>query len=394
MGEKARIVGFLLCWFVWGIFSVVLAAPENGRLTQEEIAEGWLSLFDGETLFGWQFDEGANWEVVDGAIRASEGPEGLLWTRTEFADFHLKLEFRAGPETNSGVFLRTVPRPDNPGAGGDCYELNIAPPDNPFPTGSLVQRQRYDGGAADDWRSFDVIATGDRLIIQLDGREVMDYQESGTPVLRGHIGLQYREGPIEFRNIRIKPLGLQPIFDRQTLSGWQIYPDRDSVFQVTTEGDLNILNGPGQLESEGQFQDFVLRVRVQCRGEGLNSGIFFRSIPREFWQGYESQIHNGYKNGDRCQPEDFGTGGIYRRQPARKVVANDNEWFYKTLIVTGPHMAVWVNGFPVTSWTDERSPHSNPREGKRLEGGTIILQGHDPTTDLLFAQIEAVEYPH
>ena len=68
------------------------------------------------------------------------------------------------------------------------------------------------------------------------------------------------------------------------------------------------------------------------------------------------------------------------------MVANDLEWFCKTIIADGPHMAVWVNGYQVSDWTDTRSPDPNPRRGLRVEPGTIMIQGHDPQTDGLFKQ--------
>jgi hypothetical protein len=52
---------------------------------------------------------------------------------------------------------------------------------------------------------------------------------------------------------------------------------------------------------------------------------------------------------------------------------------------------VWVNGYQVTDWTDERQPHKNPRNGLRLEKGTLQIQGHDPTTDLSFRNLRARE---
>src|SRR6185295_18699922 len=119
------------------------------------------------------------------------------------------------------------------------------------------------------------------------------------------------------------------------LTGWTVYPDKLSVFSVTPEGELNVKNGNGQLESQGQFADFVLQLEIISNGRELNSGIFFRSIPGEFWQGYESQIHNGFLGDDRTKPKDCGTGGFYRRQNARKVVSNDREWFHETLVVSG-----------------------------------------------------------
>jgi len=107
--------------------------------------------------------------------------------------------------------------------------------------------------------------------------------------------------------------------------------------------------------------------------------------------GYESQIHNGFKNGDRSQPLDCGTGGIFRRQNARRVVADDLKWFFKTIVAHGPHVAVWVNGFQVTDWTDNRPPDPNPRKGLRVEPGTLMIQGHDPTTDLSFRNLRVAE---
>jgi hypothetical protein len=52
-----------------------------------------------------------------------------------------------------------------------------------------------------------------------------------------------------------------------------------------------------------------------------------------------------------------------------------------------------VNGVQVSDWTDTRDPHDNPRQGLRIAPGTLILQGHDPTTDLSFRNLRAAETP-
>jgi hypothetical protein len=62
-----------------------------------------------------------------------------------------------------------------------------------------------------------------------------------------------------------------------------------------------------------------------------------------------------------------------------------------TFIAGGPHMAAWVNGYQVTNWTDTRPPDPNPRKGMRLEAGTLMIQGHDSTTDLSFRNLRASE---
>lgn len=162
---------------------------------------------------------------------------------------------------------------------------------------------------------------------------------------------------------------------------------------MTPEGAINVKNGNGQLESEDQFADFTLQLEILSNGKFLNSGIFYRCIPGEFWQGYESQIQNGTINNDPLKPFDFGTGGIYRRQPARKVVSKDFEWFRETLVAAGDHVGVWINGYQVNDWTDTRPPHDNPRNGLRLKAGTLAIQGHDPTTDLSFRKLQIAEMP-
>ena len=116
-----------------------MRADEPQLLPQELLDDGWISLFDGETLYGWQKVGEAEWEVADGVVSSEGDKPGWLMTTTEWGDFELHVEFKAPASTNSGVFLRTALEPTDPTK--DCYELNIAPPDNPFPTGSLVGRR-------------------------------------------------------------------------------------------------------------------------------------------------------------------------------------------------------------------------------------------------------------
>ena len=47
----------------------------------------------------------------------------------------------------------------------------------------------------------------------------------------------------------------------------------------------------------------------------------------------------------------------------------------------------WVEGVPVVSWTDTRAPNENPRKGLRTEAGTIMLQGHDPGSEVEFRSL-------
>ena len=366
------------------------APQQPNTLTPAELAAGWLLLFDGTSLYGWQPATKANWKVVDGTITVSGGQPGLLNTTTQFADFELQVDFQAPAATNSGVFLRTSREPRDPVR--DCYELNIhSAADAPFPTGSFVGRKKSEVAAVDSaWRRFHVTAQGGKFVVQLDGRKVLEYDDP-RPIGRGHIGLQLNQGAVAFRNIKLRPLGTQLIFNGRDLAGWQIFPGKASRFDVTAAGELQVTGGPGQLETQQHYKDFILQLEVFVGAPGLNSGIFFRSLPGQFAMGYESQIQNSFLEGDRTKPKDCGTGGIYRRQNARRVAADDLTWFYKTIIADGEHVAVWVSGILVTDFTDQRPANANPRKGLRKEAGTIQLQGHDPTTNLRFRNLRIVE---
>ena len=76
---------------------------QSNGLTSDQIQEGWLALFDGRSLYGWKAESKADWQVSDREIRVSGGEMGLLRTTSQFDDFELLLEFKAGPKTNSGI---------------------------------------------------------------------------------------------------------------------------------------------------------------------------------------------------------------------------------------------------------------------------------------------------
>ena len=176
----------------------------SARLTEQECSEGWVNLFDGHTLFGWEIAGRANFRVEDGTIVVDGGENCLLCTSVPWQDYELTLEFHAGPKTNSGVFLRTPMYPEDPAT--DCYEVNIAPGDNPFPTAGVVKRQKAESAAEqpfDQWREMTMRLEGNQLQVSVDGEMVCDYSDPiGLPA--GRIGLQHNSGRVAFRNIRLR----------------------------------------------------------------------------------------------------------------------------------------------------------------------------------------------
>ncbi len=369
------------------------AEPKSNSLTPGEVADGWILLFDGETMFGWAPRGDAKWTASDGEIRVvKDSGIGFLSTTTEFANYSLKAEFWIDDVANSGVFLRCPTA--GPISGTNAYEVNIYDKHAAWPTGSIyeVGHATKQIKTAGRWNTYEITADGDRLTIVLNGENVLSVSDAKHP--RGTVALQYNgQGEVRFRNLKLKPLRLNSIFNGKDLAGWKEIPGRASVYSVTPEGWLNVKKGNGDLQTEGAYGDFVLQLDIISNGKHLNSGVFFRAIAGQFWSGYESQIRNQWQGDDRAKPVDFGTGAIYNRQPARRVVSTDGEWFTKTLVAHGPHLAVWVNGIQVSDFLDTRPPNENARQGYRAKAGVLSLQGHDPTTDLSFRNIRVAEYP-
>ena len=429
--------------------------PYFNPLSEAEISDGWISLFDGHSLFGWEpNDKGVNWSVADGAITADSGPIGLLLTYTPFADYQFRCDFQMAEGGNSGVFLRTLADPKD--VQKDCYEINIVD-DHPagFLTGAIVgfaktaEPIKGSGG----WHTFLLTANGSELTVTLDGKEIATHEDTRPEARRsGYIGLQKNAGKVEFKNIALKPLNQKPIFNGTDLTGWHVVPGSKGEFTVE-DGTIHINGGEGFLESESQHKDFVLQAQARTNADAVNTGIFFRAEPgteKAKSNGYEMQIDNstveeGSTNPDELEmpelpqspktpssdgpsddnakvensssaqsqpeadvqspnvenifiaiagpPKNAGTGAIFRRVNARRVITKDKEWAIVTLVAAGARTSTYVNGYAMVHWEDTRKPDLNPRKGQRLDAGHFSLQGHDPGTDASFRSITVSDLP-
>jgi hypothetical protein len=366
------------------VFLVVVAATsafandKPNTLTPQEITDGWLLLFDGETTFGWKVDvskvEAARGITAKDGSLVIRGKQGAYFT-TAFHRFELRGEYRTSGKGNQiAVELRS------PSVGIEMGD-GLRPSEK-------------------EWRSLTVrLSQRDMLVMAGEPGKSGVSGPNVSPDAVAVIGFRLAndDDKIELRNLKLRPLGTQPLFSGRNLDGWQVNaadPKRMSAkFAVTKDGELSVKNGPGDLVTAKEFENFVLQLECKTLGKGLNSGIFFRCIPGQYQNGYEAQIQNLYKGDDRTKPADYGTGAIYRRVPARRVVSNDNEWFTMTIAANGKHIATWVNGYQTVAWTDDRKESDNPRQGYRAAKGPISIQAHDPTTDLLFRNIRVAEIP-
>ena len=193
--------------------------------------EGWVPLFDGRSLDGWQPSEHKDsWKVVNGQI-AADGPRSHLFYNgpvhgASFKNFELEVDALARPGCNSGVYFHT--RFQDSGFPIKGFEVQI----NNTATGEGTYRERKKTGSLyglrnvykqlipdDQWFKIRVAVRGKNVQVQLNDTLVVDYTEPTPPVIpqaeererfldRGTFALQcHNQGSRAlFRSVRVRPL--------------------------------------------------------------------------------------------------------------------------------------------------------------------------------------------
>jgi hypothetical protein len=175
------------------------AAPKWGAPVQ---------LFNGKDLTGWRALGTNQWRAVNGVLQSPRSGANLVTERT-FTDYKLHVEFRYPKGSNSGVYQRgryevqiedsltTEPQNDLLGA---VYGF-LAPSE-------VVARK------PGEWQSFDITMIGRMITVVANGTTVICNREipgitggaldsnEGAP---GPLLLQGDHGPIEYRNIVLRP---------------------------------------------------------------------------------------------------------------------------------------------------------------------------------------------
>ena len=163
---------------------------------------GFESLFNGKDLTGWQYKGGDTFDgkaastdnrftVADGIMTAhdrdkTKEPIRQLWTvRTFPNDFILKLEFRAGVNADSGIFVRSTQL--------QCRDYLIA---GPYKNLKLYKPQ--------DWNQIEIVVHGQTAHCTCNGELLEDAMKIAA---NGGIGLEADRGPtMDYRHIEMKEL--------------------------------------------------------------------------------------------------------------------------------------------------------------------------------------------
>ena len=355
--------------------AAVLSAKENA-LSSQEVREGWIVLFDGESLTGWTQDPMGKWKVADGTLSFDGSAYTLLRTAVPFADFTLRFDFRAADVDRAGdVFLR-LPADGTPADTG--YALRHG--------SELASITKSSAAVASSgvWHTTEVEFLGDHYVIKIDGHQTAEGKDARSKA--GYIALEGKSGSkVEYRNIRLKPVGMKRLFNGSELAGWKSVnalpvkaggganplkkvlklgggpPKTKEANWSVAAGQIRGTGGPGQLETEALYDDFVLQLELQASGkkkkEVATAAVYLRGEPGQLFSGYKVE-----------------NGGLANLKGPKKSVNPGDEFLSETIVARDRTFEIWVNGYPLTEYTDPRADSASARKGSRVLAGSLALE--------------------
>ena len=177
----------------------------------------WTSLLKGSGLEAWQTEGKAAWSVEHGVLIGRQGPGGAsgdIFTKQQWTDFELEAEWHMRWPGNSGIWFRWSGA--KTGMQMDILDEPAYP--NVF-SGSLYcmgkafVARNADASSVnkDGWNRVRIVVRGDHIVIEQNGRKVVDVHESSFPGpgsigVQAHAGKDFANMEIRVRNLRIRPL--------------------------------------------------------------------------------------------------------------------------------------------------------------------------------------------
>ncbi|HQR07336.1 MAG TPA: DUF1080 domain-containing protein [Gemmatales bacterium] len=203
-----------------------IGADEANAWLKSKSASGFTSVFNGKDFDGWAGPID-NYEVKDGAIICKPKKGGTIYTKEEYGNFVVRLEYKLPPGGNNGLAIRY------PGNGDTAYvgmcEIQVL--DDTADMYKKLDPRQYNGSAygmtachrgflrpVGQWNYQEVTVNGSKIKVELNGTVILDTDLSkvteymaksphpGKDRTTGHFGFAGHNDPVQFRNIEIKKL--------------------------------------------------------------------------------------------------------------------------------------------------------------------------------------------
>ncbi|MEX0719485.1 MAG: DUF1080 domain-containing protein [Balneolaceae bacterium] len=296
-------------------FCLTLISCQNTNNNEPQ----WETLFDGETLEGWEQIGGeAIYSVEDEAIvgtTVANTDNSFLRTTNTFDDFILEYEVQLTDETNSGVQIRSNSIPEFMDGRVHGYQVEIDPSDRAWTGGIYDEKRRgwlfplekmEDAQQAYkhlEWNKFRIEAMGDTIKTWVNDVPVShlvdDRTKSGFIALQVHyINNAEDEGiDIKWKNIRIitenarvfateTPVPAKNNYNKLTYSqedwGWELLYDGESVEKWRGARLDSFPESPGG--AGWDYQNGVIKIHESGGQESVDAGDI---VTRELFSDFE-----------------------------------------------------------------------------------------------------------
>ncbi|MDQ6632397.1 MAG: DUF1080 domain-containing protein [Verrucomicrobiota bacterium] len=217
----------------------------------------------------------------------------------------------------------------------------------------------------------------------------------GKVILLSAFLFQARDGFSENQN----ETGFVPIFDGQSLNGWKLM-DRNGLGYAVTNGIIFCARGGGgNLFTEKEYEDFILRFEFRLEA-GSNNGIGIRA-PYEgdaAYLGMEIQVlDDTTKKYGTLRPEQHH-GSIYDVVAAKVGFQKPvGEWNVEEITAQGRHIKVVLNGTTITDANlndvaDSEILQRHP--GLFRERGHIGFLGHNDYVEYRNLRVKELPVSH
>jgi hypothetical protein len=377
--------------------------PRPEELVEDWLEEGFVPLFSGKDLAGWDGDP-RFWSVQGGAIRGETTAEKvatnntfLIWKGGTLKDFILKLKFRI-QNGNSGVQYRSkdlgnwrvsgyqAEVENAPGKVGFLYDeaargwlvnvgdtMTIAEDGTKQVTGktadkdALIKAGYYQDK---DWNEYTITARGCHLVHQLNGYTTMELTDLDAKGYHpeGILALQIHSGPpmvVEFKDIQLRAVAAEfgapiALFNGKDLEGWTFSSDGvKETFGVRDGVIADSGNPAGYIRTIADHTNYALRVQLRHVTEG-NSGVLLRMTgPDKVWPKSIEAQGMSRNLGDIWNIDEFpmktDPGRTSGRHTPKRQASNEHpmgEWNQYDIILDGGVLELRVNGLLQNAATD------------------------------------------
>ncbi|BDD12286.1 hypothetical protein FUAX_47180 (plasmid) [Fulvitalea axinellae] len=389
--------------------------------------EGYVSMFNGKDLSGWQGlvenpikrakmskrqlaakQKIANkkmtecWSVRDGMI-VFNGKGANLCSVKEYGDFEMLVDWRITKGGDSGIYLRGTPQVQ-------IWDIANTHVGAQVGSGGLYNNKKHKSkplqvadNPVGEWNSFYIKMEGEKVTVKLNGITVVDnvtmdnYWDRKQAIFpTGAIELQAHGSDLTFRDIFVKEIkadeynltetekaeGFVSLFNGKDLDKWQ----GDKKSYVVEDGVIAVKpakGGWGNLYTNKEYADFNYRFEFKLT-PGANNGLGIRTPLKgdAAYVGMELQIlDNEAPVFANLQPYQYH-GSVYGIHAAKRGFHKPmGEWNTQEVIVKGDHIKVILNGTVITDCHLKEALKNGPKDHKNHPGayrkkGHIGYLGH------------------